>query len=73
MTRTVFPASRCPSCGHLLSWTDNIPVVSYTFLGGRCRYCRAPISIRYPIIEALTCAIFLLHWWVFGPTLLSIL
>src|SRR5436190_6452028 len=66
----VFPASRCPSCEHLLAWSDNIPVVSYTFLGGRCRYCRAPISIRYPIIEAVTCAIFLLHWWVFGPSLL---
>jgi leader peptidase (prepilin peptidase)/N-methyltransferase len=67
-TSIVFPASRCPVCGHLLAWTDNIPVVSYLALRGRCRYCRAPISARYPIVEALTCGIFVLHWLVFGPT-----
>jgi leader peptidase (prepilin peptidase)/N-methyltransferase len=67
-TSIVFPASRCPACEHLLSWTDNIPVASYLALRGRCRYCRAPISARYPIIEGLTCAIFVLHWFVFGPT-----
>ena len=67
-TSIVFPASRCPACGHALAWSDNVPVVSYIALRGRCRYCRAPISIRYPIVEALTCAVFLLHWYVFGPT-----
>ena len=67
-TSIVFPASRCPACGHLLSWTDNIPVVSYLALRGRCRYCGTPISARYPIVEGLTCAIFVLHWFVFGPT-----
>jgi leader peptidase (prepilin peptidase)/N-methyltransferase len=67
-TSIVFPASSCPSCAHPLAWTDNIPVVSYVALRGRCRYCRAPISARYPIVEALTCAIFVLHWFVFGPT-----
>jgi leader peptidase (prepilin peptidase)/N-methyltransferase len=67
-TSIVFPASRCPACAHLLSWADNIPVVSYAALRGRCRYCRAPISARYPIVEGLTCAIFVLHWFVFGPT-----
>lgn len=66
-TSIVFPASRCPSCGHALSWADNIPVVSYVALRGRCRYCRVPISARYPIVEALTCAVFVLHWFVFGP------
>lgn len=64
----VFPASRCPSCAHLLAWSDNIPLVSYAALRGRCRYCRAPISARYPVIEAVTCVIFVLHWQVFGPT-----
>lgn len=64
----VWPASRCPGCGHDLAWFDNIPVASYLVLRGRCRSCRAPISIRYPIVEALTAAIFLLHWIVFGPT-----
>jgi leader peptidase (prepilin peptidase)/N-methyltransferase len=67
-TSIVFPASRCPACAHALAWSDNIPIGSYVVLGGRCRYCRAPISVRYPIVEALTCAIFLLHWYVFGPT-----
>jgi leader peptidase (prepilin peptidase)/N-methyltransferase len=67
-TSIVFPASRCPSCGHALSWTDNIPVVSYVWLRGRCRYCGVSISARYPIVEALTCAVFVLHWYVFGPT-----
>jgi leader peptidase (prepilin peptidase) / N-methyltransferase len=67
-TSIVFPASRCPSCGHALAWTDNVPVVSYVLLRGRCRYCRAPISARYPIVEAVTCAVFVLHWHVFGPT-----
>lgn len=67
-TSIVFPASRCPACAHALSWSDNIPVVSYAALRGRCRYCHAPISVRYPIVEAVTCAVFLLHWSVFGPT-----
>jgi leader peptidase (prepilin peptidase) / N-methyltransferase len=67
-TSIVFPASRCPSCGHALSWTDNIPVISYIWLRGRCRYCGVSISARYPIVEALTCAVFVLHWFVFGPT-----
>ncbi len=67
-TSIVFPASRCPACAHALSWSDNIPVASYLALRGRCRYCRVSISPRYPIVEALTCAVFLLHWPVFGPT-----
>jgi leader peptidase (prepilin peptidase) / N-methyltransferase len=64
----VWPASRCPGCGHELAWFDNIPIASYLALRGRCRSCRLPISVRYPIVEALTAAIFLWHWMVFGPT-----
>ena len=64
----VWPASRCPGCGHQLAWFDNIPVASYLVLRGRCRTCGLPISMRYPIVEALTAAIFLWHWMVFGPT-----
>jgi leader peptidase (prepilin peptidase) / N-methyltransferase len=56
----VRPASRCPSCGHELSVADNIPVLSWVLLRGRCRYCRAPISIRYPAAELLTAAIWML-------------
>jgi leader peptidase (prepilin peptidase)/N-methyltransferase len=64
----VSPPSRCPGCGNLLRWFDNIPIVSYVALRGRCRTCRTPISLQYPIVEALTAALFLLHFWVFGPT-----
>jgi leader peptidase (prepilin peptidase) / N-methyltransferase len=64
----VQPASRCPGCGQPLAWWDNIPIVSYAALRGRCRTCRLPISLRYPLVEALTAAIFLLHWYAFGLT-----
>jgi leader peptidase (prepilin peptidase) / N-methyltransferase len=66
----VRPGSRCPGCGYELRWFDNIPVLSWLFLKGRCRKCRTPISIRYPIVEILTMLVFLLHWWVFGWTVL---
>lgn len=48
------PASRCPACGRPLRWFDNVPVVSWVLLGGKCGQCRAPISIRYPLIELST-------------------
>ncbi len=64
----VLPASRCPSCQKALEWYDNIPVFSYAVLRGRCRSCGTAISIRYPIIEALTAAVVFWHWIVFGPT-----
>ena len=49
----VWPASRCPGCGHALSAWENIPLLSFAFLLARCRSCRAPISWRYPLVEAL--------------------
>jgi leader peptidase (prepilin peptidase)/N-methyltransferase len=55
----VSPRSRCPLCGHSLSWFENIPVFSWLFLRARCRSCKAPISIRYPAIELLTGALYL--------------
>jgi leader peptidase (prepilin peptidase)/N-methyltransferase len=64
----VSPGSHCPHCGYALTWRDNIPLVSYAALGGRCRSCKAPISLRYPFVEALTAAIFIWHVHVFGPT-----
>jgi leader peptidase (prepilin peptidase)/N-methyltransferase len=64
------PPSRCPGCGSQLRWHDNIPVVSWALLGGRCRQCRTAISIRYPIVEIATMAIFLVHLYVFDWTLL---
>ena len=62
----VWPASRCTSCGRALRWYENIPVLSYLALGGRCRTCRAPISIVYPVIELVTAATFLLMFARFG-------
>lgn len=54
----VRPPSACPKCNTQLSWRDNIPIFGWIFLGGRCRYCRAPVSIRYPIIELITALLF---------------
>jgi leader peptidase (prepilin peptidase)/N-methyltransferase len=54
----VAPRSRCPSCGTTLGALDNIPVVSYVVLRGRCRTCRAPISAQYPIVELSTAGLF---------------
>lgn len=54
----VFPNSACPSCREPLRAYDNIPILSFIILRGRCRFCRNPISIRYPIVEALTALLF---------------
>src|SRR5579862_8421252 len=63
----VWPASACPACARELSWFENIPVASYLVLAGRCRTCRAPISMRYPFVELLTAAMFALGLWYYGP------
>ena len=63
----VWPSSACPHCARELSWYENIPVVSYLVLRARCRTCKAPISVRYPFVEALTAALFVLAWWAYGP------
>lgn len=55
----VQPGSHCPSCGQPIRWFDNLPVVSWFILRGRCRDCRARISLRYPLVEAITAAVFL--------------
>ncbi len=60
------PGSRCPGCGYALRWFDNVPVVSYALLAGRCRKCRTRISIRYPLVELATMALFVVHGFVFG-------
>lgn len=65
---TVTPRSRCPSCGAAIRASDNLPVLSWLLLRGRCRDCRAPISIRYPAVEALTAALFAAAVLRFGPT-----
>lgn len=55
----VRPRSKCPSCGTMIAAYDNIPVVSWIALRGRCRHCKAAISVRYPIVELLTAVLFL--------------
>lgn len=62
----VYPPSNCPKCEHRLAAIDLIPIVSYIFLRGKCRYCKEPISIRYPIVEALTGLLFLAIYFKFG-------
>jgi leader peptidase (prepilin peptidase)/N-methyltransferase len=66
----VWPASRCPVCRAPIEPYDNIPVLSYLTLRGQCRACRAPISVKYPIIEALTGALFLAAYFMFEPPVL---
>jgi leader peptidase (prepilin peptidase)/N-methyltransferase len=66
----IYPASRCPHCGHQIRWFENIPVLSYAVLGGRCSACKAKISPRYPIVELVTGALFLFCFarWGINPT-----
>lgn len=65
----IAPASHCPSCGHPIRFYDNIPLVSYLILRGRCRACGTRISLRYPFVEVLTAVMALLVYWKFGLTL----
>ena len=62
------PRSRCPQCQHQIRWFENIPLVSYAFLRGRCSACQAPISLRYPAVELVTGALFALCAWRWGLT-----
>ncbi|MDZ4814027.1 MAG: A24 family peptidase [Pseudomonadota bacterium] len=62
----VLKGSHCPKCGHDLSWYENVPLLSWLALRGRCRACKAPISMQYPIIEALTGVASYLIVWKFG-------
>ena len=65
------PGSTCPGCGNAIAWHDNIPLVSFVALRGRCRACAAPIPWRYPIVEASTAVLFAVAWLVFGGDLLE--
>lgn len=80
----VTPASRCPNCHTAIRWYQNIPIISYFFLRGRCAACGESFSIRYPLVEALTGVLFMLvflrfgmHWvtpvyWLFVSALVAI-
>ena len=61
------PGSACPHCGTAIRWYDNLPVLSYVLLGGRCRACQATISWRYPAVELMCGALFAAAYLRFGP------
>ncbi len=63
----VKPRSHCPKCGMLIKWYDNIPILSWLLLTGKCRKCALPISARYPMVELITGLLFLAIWTKFGP------
>ena len=67
----VTPRSRCPSCAQLVQAIDNIPLLSYALLRGKCRHCHTPISLRYPVIEALTGLLSAYIAWRFGASLMT--
>lgn len=66
------PASRCPACGHAIRWYENVPLISWLVLRGKCSACGTGISVRYPLIELLTAVLFAACGWRFGaqPTTL---
>lgn len=62
----VFPNSACPKCNNAIKSYDNIPILSWLILGGKCRNCKNPISARYPAVELLTAILFALVYWQIG-------
>jgi leader peptidase (prepilin peptidase)/N-methyltransferase len=67
--RSLFhPPSTCPRCGRRIAWRDNVPVVSWLLLRGRCRSCGQPISMQYPIIEAVVAILWIAAMLAYGPT-----
>src|SRR3989338_11512033 len=62
--KTILGRSKCDSCKHELAWNDLLPIVSYIVLQGKCRYCKAPFSLQYPLVELFTGVIFALSWYV---------
>ena len=63
----IFPGSRCTVCSRTLSWFENVPVLAWIVLGGRCRTCRTGISVVYPLVEAFTAVMFVWAAWQYGP------
>ncbi|HEY9639919.1 MAG TPA: prepilin peptidase, partial [Coleofasciculaceae cyanobacterium] len=68
----LFPPSRCPKCLRKLKSYDNVPVLGWLWLKGRCRYCRSPIAVRYPLVEAATGILFIWVYWAFSLSLATL-
>ena len=64
----VTPRSRCPHCGHMVKWYENLPIVSWLALRGRCSACHANIGLRYPLVEAATALVFGFCAWRWGAS-----
>jgi leader peptidase (prepilin peptidase)/N-methyltransferase len=67
-----WPGSHCPKCSHPIAWYDNIPILSYLALAGRCRRCTVPISFRYPLVEILNAAGYVSLLWFFGRSWVAV-
>ena len=65
----IWPGSHCPHCNKPIQFYDNIPILSYIFLNGKCRYCKKSISTQYPLVEGITALSSLLIFMKFGPSL----
>ena len=68
----VWPRSYCPRCRTSLRWYDNVPLLGYAMLRGRCRTCQTPISAMYPLVEAMTSVVFVAGYLLFGAQLLLV-
>lgn len=66
------PRSRCSSCGHAITWYENIPVLSYIVLRGKCSVCGTGYGVRYPVVEAVTCALFAFCVWRWGGSMTAL-
>ncbi len=65
----VYPGSKCPECQSPIAWYDNVPVVSWLILGGKCRRCKAGISAQYPLVEIAVAVLWGLSAWYYGANL----
>ena len=66
------PRSTCPHCGTAIAWYDNMPLLSYALLRGRCRHCQAPISLRYPLVELSSALLFGFCGWHWGISMAAL-
>ena len=71
-TSVIKGRSHCDTCGNQISWYDNIPILSYCLLGGKCRHCHTQLSLQYPFIELLTGLTFLMIYATLGNTILTV-